>query len=670
MMPNSFRFLLAARDAGSQAALEALFQEHGLGDVLCHTVGGAEQFQAAIGQQAWQAILLYEPPESLSLTAVQAGLSAAGVTLPILALAGEQAVDRFARLLARGSEGNAHLQEELERAHRLALRAEAANASKSRFLAHMSHELRTPLNGIVGMTALALRSDPTPEQRRYLEVVQSSSEVLLELIGKILDFGRLEAERLEIERELFSVRELLDQIADLMAAPASRKPIELLFHVHNDVPVHVTGDALRLRQVLVNLIGNAVKFTDRGEIAVEARVIHSGPHAVELEFTVTDTGRGIPLEDQQRIFERYCQAGGSPSRSWSGSGLGLAISKRLVETMGGHLSLQSRPGEGSRFTVTLAFPTVEGRETPLLPDEIRNLRALVVDDNVTNRRILHDMLTGFGCDCREVRDGAAALRTLEFAARRGQPFDVLLLDDDMPQMGGLDVLRAMRQYPALQKAEVVMMTSIAHLPAIIEHEDLGWSAYLTKPVSQSQLLDILMTLFGDPSGLMWRAPEAGGSTGGPGTGPEPVRLVDARPCHILVAEDNEINRRVARAVLETAGHEVAFAADGREVLEALERDRFDMILMDIQMPEMDGLQATAAIRSRAATRELPIIAMTAHAMPGDRERFLAAGMDDYVRKPVRIEEVLSVIARFAPPREAGSPEPPKPSPPTQEDQAA
>ncbi len=641
---HAYRFLVASRLPEAAAQIRGVFAEYGLA-CACEPVADhatpAAALAATLEDGAWDALILIDPPEGLSPVAGAAGL-------PVIVLEHPERVDELARLLTRDRERVQVLEEELERAHRLALQAEAASASKSRFLAHMTHELRTPLNGIVSMSALALRTDLASQQRHYLEVVQSSAEILQELIGDVLDFGRIEANKLQLGHEIFSLRELMDQIADLTAAPVSRKPVELLFHVHNDMPSWVTGDALRVRQVLLNLIGNAIKFTEQGEIRVEARPLHVSPRMTEIEISVTDTGIGIPPDRQAHIFDSYEQAGADANLRAGGSGLGLAISKRLVSAMGGHLSVQSTSGEGSRFTLTLAFASPDEQHSPTYPESLHGLRVLVVDDNVTNRRILHDMVTGFGCECREVRDGPAALRMLDFAARGSQPFDVVLLDDEMPQMGGLDVLRAMHQYPALQEIEIVVMTSVARLPAVIEQESLGWAAYLTKPVSQSQLLDILMSLFGDP-GVAIEGP-SGDAAGAlalplPGTG--------GTACRILVAEDNAINQRVARAILEHAGHQVTFAENGHAVLEALEHDDFDMVLMDIQMPDMDGLEATAQIRAREGMRNLPVIAMTAHAMKGDRERFLAAGMNDYIRKPVRIDEVLSVIARFAPSRPPG-----------------
>ena len=644
---HAYRFLVASRLPDAAAQVRGVFAEYGL-SCACEPVADHASLPAASEDGAWDALLLIDPPESLSPIAGAAG--AAG--LAVIVLEEIERLDAFVHLLTRGGERVQVLEEELERAHRMTLQAEAASASKSRFLAHMTHELRTPLNGIVGMTALALRTDLAPEQRHYLEIVQSSAEILQELIGDVLDFGRIEANKLQLDHETFSLRELMDQIADLTATPVSRKPVELLFHVHNDVPAWLTGDALRVRQVLLNLIGNAIKFTEQGEIRVETRPLHVSPRMSEIEISVTDTGIGIPPEAQDHIFDSYEQAGADPGRRAGGSGLGLAISKRLAQAMGGHLSVQSTPGEGSRFTLTLAFTSATGEHAPTYPESLCDLRVLVVDDNVTNRRILHDMVTGFGCECREVRDGPAALRMLDFAARGSRPFDVVLLDDEMPQMGGLDVLRAMHQYPALQEIEVVILTSVARLPVVIEQESLGWAAYLTKPVSQSQLLDILMSLFGDPgTAIEGPSGEAAGALALPLPG-----AVDTA-CRILVAEDNAINQRVARAILENAGHQVTFAENGRAAIEALEREVFDMVLMDMQMPDMDGLAATAEIRAREALRGLPVIAMTAHAMKGDRERFLAAGMDDYIRKPVRIDEVLSVIARFARSRPKGEEKP-------------
>jgi len=594
-----------------------------------------EDLKRALEEKHWDAVLVTGLAPDLTFEDLQHVIGETCPTIPVLYAPTPDAQARAMKLL--GGETKA-LRAELERARAEVERAEEANVSKGRFLANMSHELRNPLNGIIGMTELTLRTDLKPDQRHNLDVVRTSSEILLQLLSDILDFERIEADCVELEQEPFRIRDLIDQIVDLMAEPASSKPIELLFHVHSEVPEWVSGDPLRIRQVLVNLVGNAIKFTDEGEIAVEVGLKRQDDRDLVLSCSVEDSGIGIAPEEQSRIFETYVQATGDATRRQAGAGLGLPIARRLVALMGGALELQSVPGEGSRFSFGLTLGRVRGADARTYPDSIGNLKVLVVDDNVTNRRILGDMLDSFGCRSGHAQTGPAALRALEFAARRGEPFDVVLLDCDMPQMSGLEVLRAMRQYPALQSLEVVMMTSVTGLSAVIEREDLGWAAYLTKPVSQSQLLDILMTLVDD-------APSAAETLSPRGLGTASSSPVAGEPGRILLAEDNEINRRLACTILREAGHDVVTAVDGGEALQRLEEQPFDLVLMDIQMPEVDGVETTKAIRGDDRWSELPIIAMTAHALHGDRERFLAAGMNDYVTKPVRVEDLLEAVAR-------------------------
>ncbi len=520
--------------------------------------------------------------------------------------------------------------------------AEAGSRAKSEFLANMSHEIRTPLNGVMGMTDLALETKLTSEQREYLETVKLSADSLLTVINDILDFSKIEAGKVDLEVEDFNLRDNLEATLKTLALRADEKGLELLCEIGPAVPDIVRGDSNRLRQVVLNLLGNAIKFTDRGEIALNVQVAAENGDDRLLHFTVSDSGIGIAPEKQKLIFQPFAQADNSTTRKYGGTGLGLTISRRLVGLMDGKMWVESEIGQGAQFHFTARLKTSErpievGTIAP--PETLRDVKVLIVDDNRTNRRILEGMLKRWEMKSTSVEGGEEALVRLSSAQNEGEPYALVLTDMHMPKMDGFALIEQIRQRPELSTATVMMLTSAGHRGDGARCLELGVAAYLLKPIRQSELREAIARALG--------AREQKGAI------PLVTRysLQDARDpaacLRVLVAEDNPVNQLLATRLLEKRGHRVVMTANGREALAALEKESFDLVLMDVQMPEMDGLEATTVLREREKRKgdgiHQPVIALTAHAMKGDQERCQVAGMDGYLAKPIRPQELDRIL---------------------------
>lgn len=513
--------------------------------------------------------------------------------------------------------------------------AEVANAAKGEFLANMSHEIRTPMNAILGLTRLLQEGPLASEQRELVEIIRNSADGLVGIVNDVLDFSKIEAGKLAVDPIIFNLDDALGDVLKLLAPRAQEKDLELVCHIDPNIPDLLNGDISRLRQIVINLLGNAIKFTERGEVVLTVKAEPSNGDGLELCFAVSDTGIGIAPEKLHKVFEPFTQADNSIQRTHGGTGLGLTISARLAELLGGHLWAESQVGAGSTFYFTVKFAPA-GSEAALIrkPVELQDMAVLLADRNAASRRFLHDSLAHWGMRITLADSYAEAISAMRAACDSGAPYSLLILDMHLPGSDGFEGIAGLRNQDGLEQTKIIVLSLAGQRGDAVRCKELGISGYLTKPIKRSELRECILAVLGTELA--------------DGTPPQLVTRHSIRelPRRILLAEDNVVNQRLAVALLKKQGHTVVIANNGREAVEALEREQFDVVLMDVQMPVMDGFEATSEIRQkeRGSRKRARIIAMTAHAMNEDRERCLAAGMDGYISKPISPQQLYAAIA--------------------------